>query len=423
MSTRKQAPGNKHIERTQDRQEVKQSGKVDRLPIFLRAHTVKVKKQHKDSSDPDKALPAPWPDYALIFDTETRTTVDQTLMFGIYRVCRLVAGHYRCQREGIVYDPRLSKEELNTIGSFVLNTIPDVEVPQFPPKSRLEPHQSFPEFMEHVFFPALRRGWLIAGFNLPFDLSRLSLDWRSTRNRGFALILSKTWWKKIRRWVANPYRPPINVEAKDARTAFISRGSTKRPTEWPNDARPLDIGTLLFALFDQHRSLRDWCRYFCEERKLEWVHEKLDHQPSGHVTLDELQYCRGDVQCTQDLLNCAKAEFDLYALDDLFPDKVYSPASIGKAIFRQMGIIPPSKKFAIPPELQGVFMQTYFGGRAECHIRKVRVPIVRLDFLSQYPTVNTLMGNWEILTAESVSFPDVTSEVREFAKVVTLGTF
>jgi hypothetical protein len=274
--------------------------------------------------------------------------------------------------------------------------------------------------MEDVFFPALRNGWLIAGFNLPFDLSRFSLDWRTTRKGGFNLILSKIWWRQTQSWIANPYRPPIKIEPKDARTAFISCGTTKVPAEWPNEGRLLDIGTLLFALFDQHRSLRDWCHYFREERKLEWVHEKLDHEPRGHVTLQELRYCRRDTQCTQDLLNCAKTEFDLYGLDDLLPDKAYSPASVGKATFRQMGITRPSVKFNIPPELQGVFMQTYDGGRAENHVRKVPVPSMRLDFLSQYPTVNTNMGNWEILTAKSVSFPDSTRKVRKLLQKVTL---
>jgi len=66
-------------------------------------------------------------------------------------------------------------------------------------------------------------------------------------------------------------------------------------------------------------------------------------------------------------------------------------------------------------------MQTYFGGRAECHTRKIKVPIMRLDFLSQYPSVNTNMGNCEILIAESISFPEATKEVCEFLNHVTLN--
>jgi hypothetical protein len=57
-------------------------------------------------------------------------------------------------------------------------------------------------------------------------------------------------------------------------------------------------------------------------------------------------------------------------------------------------------------------MQGYFGGRAEAHIRRTRVPAMRLDFVSQYCTVNTLLRNWEVLTAASVKFPDATKDVR-----------
>jgi hypothetical protein len=332
----------------------------------------------------------------------------------------LVNGSYRCVEEAIFFEG-FSKRQRKAVGKFVANNFPRIEVPSFPPNVRFRVYGSLLEFMEHVFFLALRRGWLIAGFNLPFDLSRMSLDWRKTRKGGFALIFSKILWRETQSWIANPYRPTIKIEPKDARTAFVSSGTTKVPAEWPNDGRLLDIGTLLFALFDQHRSLRDWCRYFREERNLEWVHEKLDHEPSGRFTLKELDYCRRDVQCTQDLLNCAKTEFDLYRLDDLLPDKAYSPASVGKATFRQMAITPPAEKFKVSHELQGIFMQTYFGGRAEDHIRKVPVPSMRLDFLSQYPTVNTNMGNWEIVTAKSVSFPEPTRQIRKFLKTVTLA--
>src|SRR5215469_5621941 len=391
--------------------------KPEHLPIFFRAHTATVQKSSESPSI--RAQSPQWPNRVLLFDTESCISIDQTFLFGIHRICDLVDGKYRCSEEGIVYD-ELSKRELNAIRNFAKNTFPDIEVPSFPPKVRFALHRSLLKFMEEVFFPGLREGWLIAGFNLPFDLSRFSLDWRKTRKGGFALILSKTWWRKTQSWIPNPYRPTIKIEPKDARTAFISRGSTKCPAEWLNQGRLLDIGTFLFALFDQRRSLRDWCRYFREERNLGWVLEKLDHEPSGRVTLEELEYCGRDVQCTQDLLNCAKSEFDLYGLDDLLPDKAYSPASVGKATFRQLGITPPPEKFEVSHELQGVFMQSYFGGRAESHIRKVLLPTMRLDFLSQYPTVNTNMGLWEILTAKRVSFPESTRQIRKFLKQVTL---
>src|SRR5207244_3906586 len=78
------------------------------------------------------------------------------------------------------------------------------------------------------------------------------------------------------------------------------------------------------------------------------------------------------------------------------------PASIGKAYLREMGIIPPMRKFNIPDYLHGIAAQAYFGGRAECRIRNTPVPVVLTDFSSQYPTVNSLLGNPGILTAENV---------------------
>ncbi len=55
--------------------------------IFLRAFAVAAdqKKRPKRSSRPSDDLK--WPKHALVFDTETRITVDQSLTFGVYRCC------------------------------------------------------------------------------------------------------------------------------------------------------------------------------------------------------------------------------------------------------------------------------------------------------------------------------------------------
>ena len=68
----------------------------------------------------------------------------------------------------------------------------------------------------------------------------------------------------------------------------------------------------------------------------------------------------------------------------------------------------------------GVVMQSYFGGRAECRIRNWEVPVCLVDFMSQYPTVNELLGNWSVLTATKVTFPDATKEVRQLLSQITL---
>jgi len=41
---------------------------------------------------------------------------------------------------------------------------------------------------------------------------------------------------------------------------------------------------------------------------------------------------------------------------------------------REMNTIEPLDKFTVPDEILGIAMQAYFGGRAEAHIRRTRVP-------------------------------------------------
>jgi len=305
----------------------------ERRDIYLRAQTVKHTEKPPAKRKRSDVPVAKWPECAEIFDIETRTDVHQDQTFGFYRECRLTGDRYVCEAEGIVYSGAITKEEQNEIGTFVLSTFTDVQVKQFPPQVRLRIHRSFPEFMEKVFWPAVRKGWMIVGFNLPFDISRLSCGWRRSRKGGFWLILSEQLDYKSRTWKAHPYRPEINLEAKDARTTFITRGIPRfRKDEWPNPGRFLDVGTLLFSLFDKHMSLDQWCAEF--QRKGYAIERKLDHEPSGKVTQEELGYCRQDVKITQQLLNAAKQEFDAHRLPNLLPDKAYSPASIAKAYMR-----------------------------------------------------------------------------------------
>jgi hypothetical protein len=62
----------------------------------------------------------------------------------------------------------------------------------------------------------------------------------------------------------------------------------------------------------------------------------------------------------------------------------------------------------------------YYGGRAECRVRRLEVPVVHTDFTSQYPTVNALLNNWPLLTAQSVTVEDVTDDVRALVESITL---
>src|SRR5215831_4702983 len=100
----------------------------NRRDIYLRAHTAKHSDKVREKRNRGDPSVPKWPEHALIFDTETRTDVHQELMFGFYRICRLVGDVYLCESEGVVYSEAITKEEQNEIGTFVLSTFTDVEV-------------------------------------------------------------------------------------------------------------------------------------------------------------------------------------------------------------------------------------------------------------------------------------------------------
>jgi len=92
--------------------------------------------------------------------------------------------------------------------------------------------------------------------------------------------------------------------------------------------------------------------------------EKMEHEPTGQITGEEIAYARQDVRATLGLLNTLKHEYELHPIA-LPPDKAYSPASIGKAYLRAMGIVEPIRKFKdIPPKIHGIALAAYYGGRS-----------------------------------------------------------
>jgi len=377
--------------------------------IFVRAHTVaseKKQKKYKKGAEEPK-----WPDRVLVFDTETTIDTQQDLTFGAFTLGRLVGGKYFCSEEGLFHADNLDSPDRKVFEAYVAEKLADIEVKSFPPKLRLKVY-SRSEFMEKVFWKAIKDGAMIVGFNLPFDLSRIAVDWRTGRNGSWSLILSLRRSRKTGEMEPNPHRPHLRIRSKDSQSAFISLTRPQNPEEWPENARFLDLHTLAFALFAEAMGLDNLCK------KLK-LPGKIGHEPTGKVTASEIAYCRGDVRATTSALNALKNEFDQHPLD-LLPDRAYSPASIAKAYQDAMGIIPPKEKFKVPKRILGIAMQAYYGGRAECRVRRVPVPVIHTDFKSQYPTVNTLLGNWKVLTAKSLVFVDATTEVRRLVGKVTL---
>src|SRR5207248_1819015 len=144
--------------------------------------------------------------------------------------------------------------------------------------------------------------------------------------------------------------------------------------------------------FNRSFSLKRLCK------QLETEHQKIDHEPTGQITPEEIEYARQDGRCTVDALNALKDEFDQHPIG-LRPDNAYSPASVAKSYLEAMGISKPSEKFKLSNKELGIAMQSYYGGRSETRIRSVEVPVVPVDFTSEYPTCCALLGLFKVLTA------------------------
>jgi hypothetical protein len=380
------------------------------IPIALRAYTLRketaMPQAERRTPPPNrgprrKGRPEPrWPKQVLVFDTETTTDETQRLIFGSYRADKWNRlGNLDLITEGLFYADDLS----------AWNPAALAELQAYAAAHSL-PLLSRRDFVEKVFRRvAIDARGLVVGFNLPFDLSRIAIDAGEARfpyYGGFSLTL---WENKKSPGKEHPFRPRVCVKSLDSKRAFI--GFTRPMGVSDANERTfrghfLDLRTLAFALSTKSHSLLSACKAFGVS------HGKLTTEEHGRVTAAYIDYNRRDVLASQELLEALRREFDGLGLS-IPATSAYSPASIVKAHVRDMNVRPLREKSpSISAQDLGRAMTAFYGGRAECRVRRVSVPVVLVDFRSMYPTVSCLMGIWPLLTAESVRFEDNTDQVR-----------
>jgi len=260
------------------------------------------------------------------------------------------------------------------------------------------------EFVDKVFFKyAYRLRGEVIGFNLPFDLSRLSIGFGVSRKTygAFSLTLSN-----------NPFLPRILIKSVDQKRSFIS---FLKPFKGKSNYRGyfVDLKTFIFALTDRAHSLDSACKSFGVSRK-----QHVDEH--GHITEEYIEYNLNDVKITAELYDAAIKRYKMFGLGEE-PNKLYSPASIGKAYLKSMGV----KPFMVlngdfPRTILGYVMSTYYGGRTEVKIRRKSVPVTYLDFTSMYPTVYTLLELDRFLKAERIGYVESTGRLRGFLSSIRI---
>jgi hypothetical protein len=369
------------------------------------------------------------PKHVLVFDCETTTDASQHLSFGSYRYYRAAwradGPNLTCVEEGIFLGDRLQDEDpagLVCLRSYTQTRSAEV-APGFPTALK---GLSRREFADLLLQEAYRKRTLIVGFNLPFDLSRLAVGWGEARKvfrGGHSLVL---WEYEDDKGVVreNRYAPRVAIKSIDSKQAL--KGFASPAEVDPLDAvvdeetnerifrgNLLDLRTLVFSLTDKSHSLASACEAFDVE------HGKEHAEQHGVIDEAYIDYNRADVRATAELYVALMGEYVRHPIT-LQPTKAYSPASIGKAYLRAMGIRPVLERQPdFPREVLGWTMSAYFGGRAECRIRKVPVSVVYLDFLSMYPTVNALMGLWAFQIARRIDVREDTEAARRLVEDVT----
>ena len=404
-----------------------------RLPIAVRAHAVPQPGRDRASAGASKATTASTavrpsrtpgkggPTKLLVFDTETTTDSTQALKFGswrYYRLCR--GGRWDCVQEGLFHGDDLHDTDpagMAVLRRYAANTWADTDHGQQQPLKLLTRGQ----FVEQVLFRAAWEGRArVVGFNLPFDLSRLAIsasEGRGANRGGFSFILAAG--NPTKGYKERKHRPRVQIKHLNAHRAQISftaaMGATHR---WRGDF--VDLRTLTFALTARGHSLDSACRAF-------GVQGKADPGQRGVITPSYIGYCRQDVAATAALYQAADAELSKLQLPLTGP-YAYSPASLAKATLAGLGVKPVLERHPdTSPQLMGWAMSAFYGGRAECRIRKTPVPVRLVDFTSTYPTLFALMNMWKYVTAEQITAddgPSVTSDVEQLlAKVSVDGCF
>ena len=338
----------------------------------------------------------------LVFDTETRTDATQSLLFGCFRF--IVNG--QCVREALFHANDLSNLEQSRLKEYAASRPADVVRHGNKSLDLL----TVDEFLNDLFRASYKSRCLVVGFNLPFDISRLGFDVATSRrylSGGFSLGL----WSYVEqkgRQERDRFRPRIAIKHVDSKRALIGFKARVSPEQLDLQVEDsseelrtfrghfLDLRTLAFALTDRGHSLKSACTAFGVE------HGKTDVSEHGKITDEYIDYCRRDVEATCELAEILLKEFDRHPLQ-LQETKAYSPASIGKAYLRAMGITPVLDRQKSLQPFVGHAQTAFFGGRTSAHIRKIPVPVVYTDFLSMYPTVNSLMGIWRFVTAKEIT--------------------
>jgi hypothetical protein len=208
----------------------------------------------------------------------------------------------------------------------------------------------------------------------------------------------------------------VTIKALGSKRQFIGFTTPGKIDDENRDGRSgyrgrfLDLHTLAYVLTDRSMSLAG------AATDLGLSVSKVVAERYGVVDEAHIDYNRQDVRVTHALYLALIEEWDRHPIQ-LAPEQAFSPAAIGKAYLRALGITPPRERAsAVNDAVLGYFMTAYYGGRTECRIRNVELPVRYVDFASMYPTVFVLQKLWRYVVCDHFATVDATLRARRLLR-------
>jgi hypothetical protein len=382
------------------------------------------------------------PEVILCFDTETTIDATQRLNFGVasvYRVRGAGTTIRLLQRKTWILHDDFDLAERDPAGLDCLRAYVRTEMAWGADDRRASPNiELLPRhaFVRDVLYRV--GAWAhaaIVAANLPFDLSRIGAphleiskdQWeartgneidpatgkRRKRTRpdftdgGFSIPLMER--HLAGRWEETKSYPRVKVKKIGRGKAFIAWGKSDKLL---CRAKFIDALTLAGALSGKSQSLQSACGEFGSP----YTKRDVTH---GRITIENVLYCREDEHATARLLERLLREHAALGIAQ-DPSRLYSGASITTDVLDRLGV-PRYTNRGLNRRAIGAAAASYFGGRAECVIRRVAVPVVHTDVTAEYPAVSALLDLQRLLVADRVVARDgEPEEIEQFLSTLTI---
>jgi hypothetical protein len=389
---------------------------VDFVPIGVRSYPVplggpkrpraknkkKTKPVNSDAKPKRPYIGTTVPRLGIVADAETTTDPSQKALFMHYAIVNL--WRKRITDHGLVVADDLSEANLAIVRQYIEENEP------LSGPGRTIRLQTRSQFLAMVNKLCVKDGAMLTGLNINFDMSRWACSVGSARGEyygGFSFNLFGSEDEP------RPLEPRLVIKHLDSKKSFRTFGAPGpkcKDADGENvfesvSSNIVDLRQILFALTSTAHSLKSACEAFGIERP----NQKAEKY--GVVSSDLLRDCHDDVDVTTQLLFAAIKEFRKHPITAK-AHNLFSPASMGKRYIAEFGIKPWSRRSKVSNQLLGDASGAFYGGRTEAHIVKVPVPVVHVDFLSEYSTVGALAKLWTYWIADKIETVDATDEFR-----------